>query len=416
MAGNKEMLSVNDDALFSESSYDNPSTFGISSTHILQEEKDLQDFLVGGGNPSSVDEIVPIEESPKPQEKKQQVVKNSQAPAEQEDTSIDDYLQEEEEDDETPAPASRKKLPTPKQKEEIVEEDEPEETTFGSLSKDLMQLGVFTEMEEETPITSAEQFLARFNEEIEARTVDYLYNNVLSRFGQEGIDMFEAIFINGVHPQEYLGHYNEMSSVKDLDLTDETNQEHVVREYYKSIGWPKEKIDSKVKKLKDLYDLQDEAETVHERLVESEQAQLEATKQQAQLRQQQIAQVRQQYGNNISTILNEKLKTKEFDGIPVTPKVAESAFDFLYTEKYQLQNGERLTDFDRYILELRKPENHAKKVKLALLAMNDLDLSKVEAKAISKKNDNLFDSLARQQKVQKRSNPTPPTNSFLNNL
>ena len=52
----------------------------------------------------------------------------------------------------------------------------------------------------------------------------------------------------------------------------------------------------------------------------------------------------------------------------------------LTQEKYKLPTGETLTEFDKFILELKRPENHTLKVKLALLAMKKLDLSNIKIK------------------------------------
>ena len=78
--------------------------------------------------------------------------------------------------------------------------------------------------------------------------------------------------------------------------------------------------------------------------------------------------------------MSDKLKEKEFDGIPLTDQIAREGFNFLTQEKYKLPTGETLTEFDKFILELKRPENHTLKVKLALLAMKKLDLSNIKIK------------------------------------
>jgi hypothetical protein len=114
---------------------------------------------------------------------------------------------------------------------------------------------------------------------------------------------------------------------------------------------------------------------------------------------QQQAQYKQQYANNVTQVLQDKLKAKEFDGIPLNPKLAGELQDFLVTDKYKTNSGETLTDFDRTILELKRPENHERKVKVALLLKileKDPTLSTIQKNGVTKKSNELFGEVARQ--------------------
>jgi hypothetical protein len=93
------------------------------------------------------------------------------------------------------------------------------------------------------------------------------------------------------------------------------------------------------------------------------------------------------------------LKTKEFDGIPLNPKLASELQDFLLVDKYKTPSGETLTDFDKTILELKRPENHATKVKVGLLLKileKDPTLSTIQRTGVTKKSTQLFEEVARQ--------------------
>ncbi len=139
-----------------------------------------------------------------------------------------------------------------------------------------------------------------------------------------------------------------------------------------------------------------------------EQRQQELQKQQA---------YKQQYIQNVQTVLQDKLKAKEFDGIPINPKLANELQDFLLVDKYQTSSGEKLTEFDRQILELKRPENHALKVKLGLLMKileTDPSLSTIQKRGITKKADDLFTEVARQstKSAVKSSKTSKPTSWF----
>ena len=93
------------------------------------------------------------------------------------------------------------------------------------------------------------------------------------------------------------------------------------------------------------------------------------------------------------------MKNKEFDGIPLNPKLAGELQDFLTIDKYKTNSGETLTEFDKTILELKRPENHEKKVKIALLLKileKDPTLSTIQKTGITKKSNELFGEVARQ--------------------
>jgi hypothetical protein len=83
-------------------------------------------------------------------------------------------------------------------------------------------------------------------------------------------------------------------------------------------------------------------------------------------------------------------------------ELASEIQDFLLVDKYKTQTGEKLTDFDKAILDLKRPENHEKKVKIALLFKlleKDPSLSTIQKAGVTKKSEALFGELARQKKT-----------------
>jgi hypothetical protein len=134
-------------------------------------------------------------------------------------------------------------------------------------------------------------------------------------------------------------------------------------------------------------------------LVKREAAKLQQLEQQAEQELQTKNALKNQYIQNVETVLQEKLKGKEFDGIPLNPKLVNELHDFLLVDKYKTSTGETLTDFDRTILEMKRPENHAMKVKVALLLKileKDPTLATIQRSGITKKSDELFANTARQ--------------------
>jgi hypothetical protein len=318
----------------------------------------------------------------------------------------EDDDEEGEEDDENEAAPAPKKVAKDADNQEDSNEEEGEEgeeaptSQFTALSNDLFKLGVFSKDEDEEDVTidTPEAFLERFQSEKKKGAIE-IVDNFIGQFGEDYQQAFDAIFVKGVNPKDYFSSYNQIQSFSEMDLTQENNQVAVIRQALADQGFETEDVDTEVERLKNYGDLENVATKHHKVLIKKEAAKLQELEQQktAQLQQQQA--IKQQYLQNVNQVLQEKIKAKEFDGIPINPKLAGELQDFLVTDKYKTASGETLTDFDRTILELKRPENHATKVKLALLMKimeKDPTLSTIQKTGITKKSNELFGEVARQ--------------------
>ena len=288
----------------------------------------------------------------------------------------------------------------PEEEREIIKDEKAPVSTFTNLSKDLLKLGVFTteEGQEEPEITTPEAFLERFNEE-KKKGANEIVDTFISQFGQDYQDAFQAIYVKGVSPQEYFGTYNKIVNFTELDLTIEGNQEEIVKQALTDQGYDPEDITTEIDRLKNYGDLESVAIKHHKVLVKKEALKLQQLEQKAEQEQQTKNALKNQYSQNVTTILQEKLKAKEFDGIPLNPKLVNELHDFLLVDKYKTSTGETLTEFDRTVLELKRPENHAMKVKVALLLKileKDPTLATIQRSGLTKKSDELFTNTARQ--------------------
>jgi hypothetical protein len=378
----------------------------------------LNDLLSPDSATSNPDDIQDIKDEPAPAPTKKTTSKQTAAstPAPEEDKKdeapekdIQSFLygeddDTEEDDEEAAAPAKKATQPADNQEDSNDENDEEgdsaPESTFSSLSKDLFKLGVFTQGEddEEEPITTAEEFLERFNAEKKKGAIEVV-DNFIGQFGEDYQKAFDAIFVKGVSPKDYFSAFNQIQSFSEMDLSDESNQVAVIKQALTDQGFDPEDVTTEVERLKNYGDLETVAAKHHKVLIKKEASKLQQLEQdkQAQLQQQQA--IKQQYLQNVNNVLQDKIKAKEFDGIPINPKLAGELQDFLVTDKYKTASGETLTDFDRTILELKRPENHEKKVKLALLMKiieKDPTLSTIQKTGITKKSNELFGEVARQ--------------------
>ena len=304
----------------------------------------------------------------------------------------DDDDEETEEDVATPTPA--------KAKAEEEDEDDVAESPFVSLSKDLFKLGVFTQDddEEDAVIETPEQFLEKFNAEKKKGAIE-IVDNFIGQFGEDYQKAFDAIFVKGVDPKDYFGVYNNVVSFAELDLSNEDNQVRVIKQALTDQGFDTEDVTTEIERLRNYGDLETVASKHHKVLVKKEAVKLQQMEQQAEQHLHQKAMIRNQYIQNVQSVLQDKLKTKEFDGIPLNPKLASELQDFLLVDKYKTTSGETLTDFDKTILELKRPENHALKVKVGLLLKileKDPTLSTIQRTGVTKKSTQLFEEVARQ--------------------
>jgi len=338
---------------------------------------------------------------------------------------IEDFLygkedeEAEEDDEEAPAaPVKKTTQPADNQEDSNDEGEETPTSQFSALSNDLFKLGVFSkdeDEEEDTAIDTPEAFLERFQAEKKKGAIE-IVDNFIGQFGEDYQKAFDAIFVKGVDPKDYFGTFNQIQSFAEMDLTQENNQISVLKQALSDQGFEKEDIDTEVERIKNYGDLESVATKHHKVLIKKEAAKLQQIEQQRETQLQQQQAIKQQYYQNVNSVLQEKIKAKEFDGIPINPKLAGELQDFLVTDKYKTNSGETLTDFDRTILELKRPENHATKVKLALIMKimeKDPTLSTIQKTGITKKSNELFGEVARQaQKSSVKSKPTTKSTSW----
>jgi hypothetical protein len=277
--------------------------------------------------------------------------------------------------------------------------DQEGSNQFTSLSNDLFKLGVFSKEEDETDVVikTPEEFLERFNSEKKKGAIEQV-DNFIGQFGEDYRAAFDAIYVKGVDPKEYFGAYNNIVDFAEMDMSIESNQEAVLKQALTDQGFEAEDVTAEIERLRNYGDLESVSLRHHKVLIKKDTVRLQELSEKAERDLQNKQTVRNQYINNVQSILEDKLKTKEFDGIPLNPKLAGELQDFLLVDKWKTNSGETLTDFDKAILEMKRPENHAMKVKLGLLLKileKDPTLSTIQKSATSKQVDSLFSEVAK---------------------
>ncbi len=408
---------------FGNFSIENTMEMGPGSAELLN---DLLSPETSTGSPDDLQKIVkdaePPAADPKPDVPKgKEIVQKGEGEETTGQDLISSFLGDnagEEESTETVDPQPVKKAPAAEAKpaEETTSDEEnvdEQVSQFTALSRDLFKLGVFSkdEDEEDVNISTPEEFLERFQNEKKKGAVE-MVQSFIGQFGEDYQQAFEAVFVKGVNPKEYFGTYNNVVSFAEMDLTQENNQVTVIKQALADQGFEPDDINTEVERLKNYGDLENVATKHHKVLVKKEAQKLAQMEQKAEQELQQRQAVKNQYINNVQQVLQDKLKSKEFDGIPINPKLANELQDFLLVDKYKTASGETLTDFDKTILELKRPENHATKVKVALLLKileKDPTLSTIQRTGVSKKSNELFGEVARQVTKSKTTGSAQPS-------
>lgn len=294
----------------------------------------------------------------------------------------------------------------------VNQSSEDDSNQYEIIGKELLDRGILFADEDDDgnplplEIKTPEQLLEQFRISQKRGAADII-DKFLEKFGEDHKNMFNDVFVKGVSPQDYLSRYVKMTSYKELDLADEGNQERLVRELYRSEGRSPEYIEKRVTQLKNYSDLADEATEAQRLLIQKESAAIETA---ARAKEEEIArktQIKNQYVSSVNKILTDKLKARDFDGIPVDKKTAEDTFAYITHDKFQTPDKQLLTEFDKDLLDLNRPENHELKVKMAMLlrmAKADPKLSKLTNRVISNESNELFKGL---KKTGSSSTSTP---------
>lgn len=278
-----------------------------------------------------------------------------------------------------------------------------------AFSKELYELGILTtdQGQQQPDINTPEQLLEVLGEEKKKGAVQIL-DNILSTYGQDYKDAFYAIYVSGVNPRDYFGQVENISSLEGLDLSVIENQKAVLTRHYKELGWDNNKIASKIEKLENYQDLEEEAKDIHASLLSKEKKSLTESEIRRKEEIAQKAAAEKQHAAGIQQIITEKIKAREFDGIPADEKTMRQLSSYMLEKKWQL-GSEQITDFEKEILDLSRPENTELQVKVALLLhllKTDPTLSRLQKKAVTQETNKMFSFLQRDSKVAKKTTAT----------
>ena len=293
----------------------------------------------------------------------------------------------------------------------LLSEDEEDEdvptdgTQISKLVENYYNLGIFTGQKEEQPITTEEELYERFQNEKRNGANEYL-TNFLSKRGNDYQQAFQKIFVEGISPKEYYSVTEPLQEISSLDMDLEENQVKVVRQYYKEVlGIQSDLAEKKLKIMQDAGELVTEATIAIDKIQGNVEKQLDAKAQDKAKEEANKQFANQVYDNSLRSALSSDFGNGNYQGLPVSQESISSAYANLARPAWRLPSGEEITDFQKFLLDLKKPENIKTAVLIDMLRQNNFDLSSIQVSKDNKKKSQLFDALAVKEQTIKRKNP-----------
>lgn len=286
---------------------------------------------------------------------------------------------------------------TEEAKEETPETNLEETSDVSQYVDTFYKIGILTGGEQE--IKTEEDLIEALRQE-KIKGAEEELNNFLTSKGDKATAWFKAVMIDGVDPNEYFSISKSIDSVKEVNMEDVNVQRSLVRRLLtEHSNFSPEKADKYIKVIEADGDLDKEAVSAQEQLLGYEEKELSKRVAQKEKEENYKKQEANVYVNNVHAEVSKYLKVKEVDGLPFTDKIAQQTYNYMTTKTHTLKsNGDQLSSFDVALLELRKPENIEKALKIALLMQNDFDFTKIKKKAVSEEKTKFFSTHAKKEK------------------
>ena len=201
---------------------------------------------------------------------------------------------------------------------------------------------------------------------------------------------------NGGNFYDIVSNYTSSENLNpEVDMTDEVNQERVLRAILEEEGKDDELIDSQIEFYKDSGKLESIANKYFDKWKEDREKEVEAQVEQQRLAKQQAAQNQKAFKKELTTFISESESVK---GLSINKKDAEELPDYISNTTVKLQDGRQITPFYRDLFEAFKDKE--KVVILAKLVKNGFDFGDIKKEVSTKQAREIKNELQRQNKNQ----------------
>lgn len=341
-------------------------------------------------------------EAEKAIKKAAELLKKQQA---EDENALAEHMEEDPEEEQETKPKEEKSK-TPKETKETEQESEVELGDVESFASDLYKTGILSpdddDYDEQGQLVypkTEEELVERLNWE-KQKGAENMVSDFFSQHGPEWEAALRAIAVDGVHPTEYLQQFSQVQSFKEMDLSDEDNQERIVKVALERQGLEPEDVRDEIKKLKTNMDLETTAQRYHKGLVKQEEQNLVKQQQEAQQRTASKKAAEAKYGSNLRETYSQAIKAADLDGIPMSKQIADKAIEFVEKPHFKLPNGQVISKLDALFMELKNPHNAKAAFQIAAL-INEFEPGKpvtfnlkgIEKKAVTKETNKVFGAI-----------------------
>lgn len=202
--------------------------------------------------------------------------------------------------------------------------DNENETTEGETQQihsffDALAESLGWDSDEDTKPNNVEEFIDYMQKVVE--------ENSKPSYANEEIEALNDFVKNGGNIEDYIASANELKDYKTIDISDESNQKRILREYLAYTGLNETQINRKISKYDDAGLLEDEAEEALEYLQE-----IKAEEQQQLLveQQKQAAAVKEQQQAFYKNVVNEIDGLKDIRGINIPKEDKKELQQYLF--------------------------------------------------------------------------------------
>ena len=288
--------------------------------------------------------------------------------------------------------------------EESEEGDEAEEENpFAVFAKGLAEVGRLVLDEDEDPDQinwDEETFIEKFDETVDNSAWSRLEELATEAMGEEGVRIIEDLFINKVPVHQYLASFQQQQSFENIDLSNERAQAAVVDYYLRSVVGETDEaeIADQINYMKNNDTLAKKATNFQQKLIANESRHREAMAAEAQARQEQMEAFEQERIQMYAEIAEEAVQNGELNGLPFSDKDYDRVLNSALSKEYVLPSGQKITPFEYKLATLRK-DDPAKYLQIVKLVEDDVDLTPVMNRGVTKKTNEIFKGLQNKTKT-----------------
>lgn len=206
---------------------------------------------------------------------------------------------------------------------------------------------------------------------------------------------FTKFIIDGGNPYNFIKQFSDNSSVitENMDLSDESDQEDIVRAMLAKEGHDTDYIDTNIEFLKEKGKLESIAKTKYDKWLESEQEKREDLVKQQKENVKQEKESRRKWREEIVEATSE---LNEIGGLSLTPNIKKQLPDYLSEKTIELESGGSITEFQKDIFEVIKNKNAAFQLAILLKSRKEdgtFDFSDIESSVETKETKKIKDNV-----------------------